>query len=309
VGNVHEVIQTEPRYSGHGAAIAIVRDSPGGPTPSYVHLTHATRRVGGWSLPGGGPFVCIQTGGKWGYDDDLIAWLRRHATMLEPCCFYVQDEYTQYVREIRLADGDVSDDYVVLQDGHVGLFLVDERPAHRAFGVELLTEAFGASFSPEPPEPAEPGGLNARVTAALLRHALDHWKTWVLHGAELVGAGDARGGVEAFERARDLAPADKRSEIDARIVLASEGIDPAMALALGRASRATWLALRFGEPLERLARLEREHGDPDAAAALWMESIAVTYTGVADRLACLAKLGDADVVTVAALLRAGVSAR
>jgi hypothetical protein len=141
MGNVHEVTQTEPFRSSHGAAL-LLRDGEKlveGAFPSYTSLNMASRKIGRSRLSTERFYLVIQTGGKWGYGFELEEFLTANAPVLEDAVFYISDEYAMYVREWRIINGTLSIEFVAPDNSHVGLVLI-ETAKHRDFGLFLLED-------------------------------------------------------------------------------------------------------------------------------------------------------------------------
>jgi hypothetical protein len=282
VGNLHFVVQTDPWRASSGAAIAI---RPSGEPfitadklPSYVNVQRARHRLGGLALGTGRSYLCIQPGGKWGYDRALVEWLDERAPHLEDATFYISDEYAQYVEEWRIAGGHATATSVEPRDSHVGLYLLRARPELADFAIDLLADYLdGTMFFSEP----EPTSVRARILAALEAHAPARWETWYHRGGYDIDRDADAAAVAALDRAVALAPDAERARVEVRLVRALAQKDIPRALAVGRAGRARWLAAAAAAKpmfnavaagLEHLAELEREHGDPAAAAELWLAS-------------------------------------
>lgn len=300
MGNVHEVTQTEPFRSQHGAAL-ILRDGAelvDTKYPSYTVLDNGGRKIGRSRLATDRRYVVIRTGGKWGYGYELEEWLQANAPVLEDAVFYVSDEYANYVREWRIANGALTIEFVAPDNSHVGLVLV-ETAKHRDFGLFLLEDMLdGMLWAGGDKE--EPTSVRFRAVMALVQHRPERWQTW--HQLGLLKSDYAQAAaIEAFERALAIVPDDKRSLVEVGMMHALKDSDPARALAMGRAAKERWIADAMKQKdsfwnavapgLHRLADLEREHGVPDFAAALYATWMRATDTDATPHrlynLACL----------------------
>lgn len=300
MGNVHEVTQTEPFRSGHGAAL-VVRDGAklvDERFPSYTSTVRASRKVGRSRISSERSYVVIQTGGKWGYGYELEEWLAINAPVLEDAVFYVSDEYAMYVREWQITNGSLKVEFVAPDNSHVGLVLV-ETAKHRDFGLHLLEDMLdGVLWSGGDKE--EPTSVRFRAVMALVQHRPERWQTWYQLGL-LKSDYAEQAAIEAFERALAVVPDDKRSLVEVGMVQALKASDPMRALAIGRASVGRWITDATKEKgsfwngvapgLSALADLERDHGAPDFAAGLYSTWMRVTDTDATGHrlynLACL----------------------
>ena len=299
MGNVHEVMQTEPVRSAHGAALRVRegRDVDRD-LPSYTGIVTSSRMIGRSRVPSTRSFVTIGTGGKWGYDYELEAWLRANAANLEDAVFYVADEYAMYVREWRIANGTLTIELVAPDNSHVGLVLI-ETEKHREFGLDLLDEMLDGMLWAGGDE-QEPTSVRHRAVMALVSHRPNRWQTWYQRG--LLESGYAqRSAIEAFERALAIVPHDKRSLVEIGLVRALETTDPLRALSIGRASVERWIADAMSNKgsyenevapgLSTLADLERDHGAPELAMRLYTAWLRATDTDATGHrlynLACL----------------------
>lgn len=291
MGNVHEVVQTEPFRSPHGAALPI-RDGQAfvdDKFPSYTSVTRASRSIGRSRIPTERSYVVLQTGGKWGYGFELEEFLSRNAPVLEDAVFYVSDEYAMYVREWRIANGTLAVEFVAPDNSHVGLVLV-ETAKHRDFGLYLLEEMLdGGLWSGGDRE--EPESVRFRAVMALVQHRPERWQTW--HQLGLLKSDYAeQAAIEAFERALAIVPDDKRSLVEIGLVRVVRTRDPMRALSLGRAASERWIAEAMkakgtfwnhaAAGLSDLADLERDHGAPDLAMKLyttWLRATDADATG------------------------------
>jgi hypothetical protein len=307
MGNVHEVTQTEPFRSAHGAVLR-VRE---GATlldenfPSYTNATRASREIGRSRVSSERLYVAIQTGGKWGYGYELEGWLAANAPVLEDAVFYVSDEYAMYVREWRITGGELKVEFVAPDNSHVGLVLI-ETAKHRDFGLFLLEDMLdGMLWGGGDVE--EPTSVRFRAVMALVQHRPQRWQTW--HQLGLLKADYApQAAIEAFERALAIVPYEKRSLVEVSLVQTIRESDPMRALAIGRAAVDRWIADASKEKgrfwntvapgLSHLAELEREHGVPEHATKLYTTWLRVTDTDATGHrlynLACLHAKMDPD---------------
>jgi hypothetical protein len=287
MGNVHEVAQTEPYRSAHGAALklrdgAILVDDT---FPSYTTLAAASRPIGRSQLTYARSYLVIQTGGKWGYGYELEEFLRTNAPVLDDAVFYVTDEYAMYVQEWRITHGELSVEFVAPDNSHVGLVLI-ETEKHRDFGLLLLEDMLdGMLWGGDDKD--EPTSVRFRAVMALVQHRPERWQTWYQLG--LLKADYAvLAAVEAFERALAVVPTDQRTLVEVGLVRALEKTDPMRALAIGRANLERWISdarkakRSFANPvaagLYHLADLERMHGAADLAAKLYATWMNITDT-------------------------------
>lgn len=301
MGNVHEVVQAEPFRSANGAALPLragaelVVDA----FPSYTSLGTSSREVGRSLLSTSRRYLLVQTGGKWGYGFELEEFLTANAPVLEDAVFYVSDEYAMYVREWRIANGQLSVTFAAPDNSHPGLVLV-ETEKHREFGLSLLDGMLDGMLWPGG-EREEPGSVRHRAVMALVQYRPERWHTW--HQRALLESDYApHAAVEHFERALALVPAAKRTLVEVGLARALATIDPQRALAIGRAGKERWIAeamahrSAFGNPiapgLSLLAELEGTHGAPDLAAemyVMWLRATDGDATGHRlYNLACLA---------------------
>ncbi len=301
MGNVHEVVQTEPFRSAHGAALRIdvganlVDDS----FPSYTSVSRASHTVGRSRVPAQRSYVVIQTGGKWGYGYELEEWLTTNAPVLEDAVFYVSDEYAMYVREWRITNGELTVELVAPDNSHTGLVLI-ETAKHREFGLHLLEDMLDGMVWGGGDE-EEPDSVRFRAVMALVQHRPERWQTWYQLG--LLKSDYAKeAAFEAFERALAVVPHDKRSLVEVGIVQTLRDSDPMRALSIGRAAIDRWIADaqkqengRFWNAvapgISLLADLEREHGTTDRAVTLYTTWLRVTDSDATGyrlyNLACL----------------------
>ena len=299
MGNLHDVMQTDPWHARRGAAIEIragfEAELAHARLPSYVHVTIARRAVGRSRLATARPFVIIQPGGKWGYDDAFRTWFREHAHLLHDACFYIADEYAAYLEEYRIVHGEFAMRTIAHEDAHLGLHLAEHRPEHLAFALDLLDEFVGGSWF----SGAEPDSLRARAVAVLVEHASERWGTWFQAALLRADAGDRAGALPLFERAHALAPAAEQPQIEIKQLENLAELDPDRALAFGRARLAHWVeaaarADRWLNPiapgLERLAELERTRGEVTVAATSWMDAVRTSQRNLAPRLYAIARL-------------------
>lgn len=307
MGNVHEVTQTEPFRSSAGAVLPL--HEGGGliehAFPSYVSLVHASRAIGRSRIDGERSYLAIQTGGKWGYNHEFEQFLSDNAPVLEDAVFYVSDEYAMYVREWRIANGELTVEFVAPDNSHVGLVLV-ERAKHRDFGLHLL-ESMLDDLIWGGGDKEEPESVRFRAVMALVAHKPDRWQTWYQLG-QLKADYAPHAAHEAYERALAIVPADKRSLVEIGMLRVLETLDPRRALAFGRANVERWIADamrtrevdRYWNPiaagLHRLAELERAHGAAELAAPLYVSWLRATdHDALAQRiynLACIRALSD-----------------
>lgn len=307
MGNVHEVTQTEPFRSPHGAALRIRtgRQLVDEKFPSYTSINASSRPVGRSRLSTESKYLVIQTGGKWGYGFELEEFLTTNAPVLEDAVFYVSDEYAMYVREWRIANGTLTIEFVAPDNSHVGLVLI-ETAKHRDFGLFLLEDMLdGMLWGGDDKE--DPTSVRFRAVMALVQHRPERWQTWHQLGL-LKGDYAPQAAIEAFERSLAVVPDDKRSLVEVGLVRAMQKIDPLRALGIGRAAVERWLVDATKEKssvwngvaagLSQLADLEREHGVPDAAARLYTTWMRVTDTDATGHrmynLACLHASTNAD---------------
>lgn len=291
MGNVHEVTQTEPFRSPHGAVLRLREGATlvDETFPSYTSLSKASRSIGRSRLTAERSYLVIQTGGKWGYGFELEEFLSTNAPVLDDAVFYVSDEYASYVREWRIVNGTIAIEFVAPDNSHVGLVLI-ETEKHRDFGLLLLEQmlddiVWGGG------DKEEPTSVRFRAVMALVQHRPERWQTWYQLGLlKLDYAPNAA--IEAFERALAVVPNDKRSLVEVGLMRGLEKAEPARALVIGRAGAERWIADAmkqrgsFFNPaatgISELADLERDHGAPDLAATLyttWMRATDSDATG------------------------------
>lgn len=299
MGNVHEVAQTEPYRSPHGAALALrvgatlVDEN----FPSYTSMKSASRSIGRSRLPVERSYLVIQTGGKWGYGYELEEFLQRNAPVLEDAVFYVSDEYAMYVREWRIANGTLTVEFVAPDNSHVGLVLI-ETEKHRDFGLLLLEDMLDGTLWSGSEE--EPSSVRFRAVNALVQWRPERWQTW--HHLGLMKTDYApSAAIEAFERALAIVPSEQRPLVEVGLLQVLAKCDPARALALGRANVERWIANAMkakgswmnpmAPGIYQLAELEREHGAPDLAGKLYATWMNVSDTDATPHrlynLACL----------------------
>jgi tetratricopeptide (TPR) repeat protein len=299
MGNLHDVIQTDPWRSPRGAAIEIV---PGLVSvfadvtfPSYVSIGTGHRAIGKSQLATERSFLVIQPGGKWGYDHAFAEFFREHAHLLEDACFYIGDEYAMYLEEYRITNGVFELSYLASQNEHVGLYLAEHRPEHLDFALELLSDYLrGAWFSE-----AEDDSMRGRAVKLLVEHAGPRWETWFQYALFRTDANDHTGSVPLFERALELAPADEHAQIEVRLLRALAELGTERALEFGRPRLARWVEASakadryFNEispGVEMMAELERTRGEVTVATTSWMDAIRTSNTNLAPRLYAIARL-------------------
>ena len=307
MGNVHEVTQTEPFRSAHGAAL-LVRDGEklvDENFPSYTSVSSATRKIGRSRMPSDRAYLVVQTGGKWGYGFELEEFLTTNAPVLENAVFYISDEYAMYVREWRITNGSLSIEFAAPDNSHVGLVLI-ETAKHRDFGLLLLEDMLDDMMWGGG-ETEDPTSVRFRAVMALVQHRPDRWQTWYQLGLLKVDYA-AHAAVEAFERALAIVPAEKRALVEVGLVRALEKTDPLRALSIGRGATERWISAAMKEKgsywnpvapgLSYLADLEREHGAPDLATTLYTTWLRATDTDATGHrlynLACLHARGRPD---------------
>ncbi|MEJ7598087.1 MAG: hypothetical protein WKG01_09285 [Kofleriaceae bacterium] len=299
MGNLHDVMQTDPWRARRGAAIEIRSgfepELAHATLPRYVHFTTAGRAIGRSRLATERAFVIIQPGGKWGYDEAFRTWFREHAHLLHDACFYIADEYAAYLEEYRIRTGEFSMQTIAHEDAHLGLHLSEHRREHLAFALDLLDEFVGDTWF----SGAEPDSLHARAVAVLIEHASERWSTWFQAALLRGDGGDREGAIPLFERAHALAPAAEQPQIEIKQLENLTELDPDRALAFGRSRLARWVeasarADRWLNPIapgiERVAELERTRGEPTVAATSWMDAVRTSQRTLAPRLYAIARL-------------------
>lgn len=300
MGNVHEVAQTEPFRSPHGAALKLRAGAMIGDEglPSYTSLKTASRSIGRSRLPNEQHYLVIQTGGKWGYGYELEEFLTANARSLEDAVFYVTDEYAMYVQEWRITNGTLAVEFVAPDNSHVGLVLI-ETEKHRDFGLFLLEDMLDGMLWGGSDE-EEPASVRFRAVNALVQYRPERWQTWYQLGLMKMDYASSAA-LEALERALATVPPDKRPLVEVALVQVLANTDPMRALSLGRANVERWIADAakargsWTNPMApgiwQLADLERSHGAPDLAAKLYATWMNVTDTDATPHrlynLACL----------------------
>jgi tetratricopeptide (TPR) repeat protein len=299
MGNLHDVIQTDPWRSPRGAAIEIRAgrepDFSAATFPSYLGIHTGRRAVGKTQLATERSFVTVQPGGKWGYDDAFADFFSDHAHLLHDACFYVGDEYAMYLEEYRITNGTFDMRRIANENEHAGLYLAEHRPEHRGFALELLSDYLDGTWFSD----SEEGSIRARAVKLLVECAGSRWDSWFQYALLRTDAGDHDGSIPLFERALELAPADVHARIEVRLLRALSELATERALAFGRPRLARWVEASaradrwfnaISPGVELMAELERTRGEVSVATISWMDSIRTSNANLAPRLYALARL-------------------
>ncbi len=221
MGNVHSVLQIEPRYF-EGAAIEIPRGHWDTMARLYAERPHHVPNVlikefedDFWVFCDEAfhelrRFLVIQDGGKSGYEQELPELMATFAPCLEDAEFYVDDEYQGYVERFRISRGRLEVERVVDADGeafeYLDRALVDRPEAHLRLLVGKAGALMRSAGSWDRLGAGEAARDDRETALALLSRACERSTDWRIHhrrGALLIQLGRYSEAREVLEAVQD----------------------------------------------------------------------------------------------------------